>query len=61
MATCTREQSDFVRSLSAHRGNLPAQVLRTIKGQALSGDLEGAAKGLIKVITAYSRKEHRHE
>lgn len=61
MATCTREQYDFVRSLSAHRGKLPAQELRTIKGQALSGDLEGAAKGLSKCISAHSRKEHRHE
>lgn len=61
MATCAREQSAFVRSLSAHRGTLTTQELRTIKGQALSGDLKGAFIGLTKCLAAHSRKEYRHE
>ena len=61
MATCRVEQCAFVRSLSTHRAKLTAQELRTLKGQALSGDLEGAAKGLNKCIAAKSRKENRNE
>ena len=42
----------FIRRLklyTRHRG-LTIQQLRTLKGQALNGDLEGAEKGLRKLV-----------
>lgn len=41
-----------------HSG-LPAQAKRTLKGQALKGDLEGAKKGFCKLSDAHkhTRKE----
>ncbi|WP_350343248.1 hypothetical protein PRVXT_002540 [Proteinivorax tanatarense] len=36
----------FIKSLGGYRELLPRQTLKTLKGQALSGNLEGAKKGL---------------
>lgn len=38
----------FVIELKKYRGKIPRHVLKTIGGQALSGDLIGARKGLEK-------------
>ncbi|MCQ4922219.1 hypothetical protein NE686_03925 [Tissierella carlieri] len=38
----------FVIELKKYRGKIPKQALKTIRGQALSGDLVGARKGLEK-------------
>ena len=40
----------FVRSLREYRHLLPRHLIKTIRGQALSGDVEGAAKRLKKAI-----------
>jgi hypothetical protein len=40
----------FIKELGKYRGILPKQTIKTLRGQALSGDLEGARKGLKKVI-----------
>ena len=41
------EVSKFIRSLTKYK--LSKQQKRTLRGQALSGDLEGAKKGLEKL------------
>ena len=38
--------SSFIRELRQYRHNLSKQTISTLRGQALSGDLEGAIKGL---------------
>jgi hypothetical protein len=40
----------FIKRLGSYRGVLPRQTLKTLKGQALSGDVEGAKKGLQKKL-----------
>ena len=42
--------SKFVTELKQYREVLPKQTIKTLKGQALSGDLEGAKKGLDTVL-----------
>lgn len=44
----------FIRSLRNYRGRLPNNILKTIRGQALNGDLEGAKKGLEKALNKYN-------
>lgn len=36
----------FLRDLKRYKDVLPKQTMKTLKGQALSDDLEGAKKGL---------------
>ncbi len=43
----------FIRSLGKYRELLPKQTIKTLRGQALSGDLKGAEKGLRKVVKKY--------
>lgn len=45
-----KELHKFMQTLKAAREYLTRQQLLTFKGQALAGDVEGARKGLIKVI-----------
>ena len=40
----------FLRRLGQYRGKLTAQPLRTLRGQALNGDLDGAVKGLGRML-----------
>lgn len=42
----------FIIELKGLRGKIPSQTLKTIKGQALAGDLIGARKGLMKILGA---------
>ena len=41
----------FIKELGKYRNILPRQTIKALKGQALSGDLEGARKGLKKVLS----------
>jgi hypothetical protein len=41
----------YIKALKCHIGRLTKQQLGTLKGQALSGDLDGAKKGLKKLIS----------
>ena len=41
----------FLTRLRQHRRQLTAQQYRTLKGQAVAGQLEAAEKGLWKLIT----------
>ena len=36
----------FIRDLKNYRGVLPKNIIKTLKGQALSGQLAAAKKGL---------------
>ena len=45
-----KKTREFVRQLKEYRGKMPKQQLKTIRGQALSGDFEGAKIGLKKVL-----------
>lgn len=40
----------FLMDLKRYKDVLPKQMMKTLKGQALSGDLEGAKKGLGTVL-----------
>lgn len=46
----------FLKQLKAYRPFLTQQQYRTLKGQALAGDVDGAVKGLNKVL---NRKDRR--
>lgn len=40
----------FIKELKTHKGNLSPQQYRTIRGQAIAGDIDGANKGLRKLL-----------
>lgn len=44
----------FIIELKKYRRTLPKNTLKTIRGQALAGDLEGAKKGLEKALIKYN-------
>lgn len=44
------ELTEFMKMLKSNKGNLTHQQYRTIKGRALTGDIEGARKGLSKLL-----------
>ena len=48
-----REAQSFLSILNKSKRLLTAQQRFTLKGQALSGDLEGAWKGLKRLIRKY--------
>ena len=45
-----KETIEFFKELKSNRPNLTAQQYRTIKGQAVSGKVLDARKGLQKVL-----------
>ena len=44
------ELTAFLDTLNANRKNITRQQYRTIKGQAFAGDINGAEKGLHKLL-----------
>jgi hypothetical protein len=42
--------SDFMKTLKYYKQNLTRLQCRTVKGQAFAGDIEGAKKGLHKIL-----------
>lgn len=40
------KMNKFIKTLKHYRHTLPKQTIKTLKGQALSGDILGATKGL---------------
>ena len=44
------DRKDFLKKLKIQKKYLTAQQYRTIKGQALAGDVVGADKGLEKLM-----------
>lgn len=47
------EIDSFIGSLKHYR--LTKQQIKTLRGQALAGDLEGAKKGLVRVVEKTAR------
>lgn len=45
-----KETIDFFKELKSNRHNLTVQQYRTIKGQAIKGNVMDARKGLHKVL-----------
>lgn len=43
-------KEEFLRHLKAYRSKLPRQVVLTLRGQALSGDVDGAIRGLRQIL-----------
>ena len=52
---------EFIRELNSYIGKLPIQIIRTLRGQALSGDLVGAKKGLEKIKLRLERGDGKYE
>jgi hypothetical protein len=50
-----RETIRFIKGLKDYRGLLPRQVIKTLRGQALAGDVKGAKKGLKKEVNKIGR------
>ena len=46
--------NSFIKELKEHRHILPKQIISTLRGQAISGNVEGAIKGL---QTALNKKQ----
>lgn len=44
------KMNTFVKGLDYYRQYLTKQQIKTLKGQALSGNILGAQKGLIKIL-----------
>ncbi len=44
------ELSAFMETLDANKKNITRQQYRTVKGQAFAGDVDGARKGLYKLL-----------
>lgn len=44
------QKNCFIKSLSEYKGIFSEQQIKTLKGQALNGDVMGAQKGLQKLI-----------
>ena len=42
--------NDFIRRLRQYRGRLSREQLKTLRGLALKGDIDGAVKGLGKIL-----------
>ena len=43
-------QFEFLKHLKAYRGVLPRHTLLTLRGQAISGDVDGAICGLARML-----------
>ena len=43
--------NNFIQSLKRNIRYLSFQEYQTLRGQAIKGDIEGAQKGLIKILT----------
>ena len=46
----------FLKVLKSERGKLTKQEYKTLRGQALAGDVNGAIKGLDKCLRRYLRE-----
>jgi hypothetical protein len=44
------ERKKFIKDLESYKCSIPKQTYKTIRGQALAGDLDGAMRGLRKVL-----------
>jgi len=49
------EINRFVKRLATYKGHIPPQQLKTLRGQALSGDVASAKKGLTQLVWANNK------
>lgn len=49
----TEKASVFVTKLKQYRGILSTQQIRTLRGQALNGQIDSAEKGLAKLLKGH--------
>lgn len=49
-ATVYVRANDFLNRLRAHLDDVTRQEFKTLRGQALSGDIAGVEKGLQKIV-----------
>ncbi|MFR7350466.1 hypothetical protein [Peptoniphilus sp.] len=42
--------NQFLKKLKKHKNHIERNTFKTIRGQAINGDLEGARKGLMKIL-----------
>ena len=54
------KENRFMKKLKNNRPYLSKQQYRTIKGQALSGDIDGAEKGLNSLLNRRYAYEHNN-
>lgn len=45
------EGQRFIKSLRQYKDRVPKKMLKTLRGQVISGDLEGAKRGLIRCLS----------
>lgn len=48
----------FIESLKSYRDILTKQQIKTLRGQAIHGDLDGAKKGLKKLVERAGNDEN---
>ena len=51
---------EILRLMERNRNRLTGQQMRTMKGQALSGDVTGARKGLERILRGEERDHGNH-
>lgn len=54
MDSKSEELKDFLTELIRSRGLLTRQEVKTLRGQALNGDLDGARRGLARILKMQS-------
>ena len=42
--------NQFLKKLRKHKNHMERNTFKTIRGQAINGDLEGARKGLMRIL-----------
>lgn len=49
-AMCYLKAREFLDKLRLYRKSIDTQIYRTLRGQALNGDLQGAERGLERIL-----------
>ena len=50
-----RDVLEFIKGLKKYRGIIPKQQIKTLRGQALSGNIDRARLGLKKITKGVNR------
>lgn len=50
MAVLTKKQNNILWAIRFYSDRLTRQQVRTLRGQVLAGDVDGAEKGLTKIL-----------
>ena len=50
----------LIKSLNVHKSKLTPQQYRTLKGQAINGDIAGADKGLKTILKAKAKEKENN-